>query len=826
MARLGAMRAPVERRPRPRAAEQPARYGVDEDAGGVARLATRRRRRGRGPRLDELIALRRRLELGVRQLACGRRAPGERTLRQAIAALARRDDRRHAAVGAIALAGVARAARARAARRSTCWPTGDSPDRDAGETGLLVDAATLAAVAWTDLGRLDEAESASGSAIGAARARGRHAAPGRRDPGARRAVCSGAAGMPTPSGRSGRSPARRSRRVRPPPSTRSPRASASVCGDAGRGVAGPPGRVEQAECASDERLLAHARCSAAFAHLAVGDLDAVERRRRRRSARRARGARSAARAARCGCCSPNARAVRADRRRPRGLLPRPGHGRDAALPPVVRARCGAHPRPRPLVEAAARSREPPRHVDGPGGARALRARRPALGAGSRSRAPGRMIEILGLCQHARDEDAVLAEVCERLRRQLRAAGVGFFACEAGRLAAVVARGGRVEPAIAGRAIAAGVPVAPASLRGSRSKAPFPFATRARPSARSRRDGRSGRRRPGRGAGRARRSPPRRRRPMLSALLARRSRPPADAVHGLAGTSQAIDDVRRAAERAAAAPFPVLIEGESGSGKELVARAVHRLRTAAGPAVLHAELRGHPRRSRRGRAVRPRARRVHRRGRRASRRVRGGATAARCSSTRSASCRRAAQAKLLRVVQEGELRRVGENTPRRVDVRIVAATNRDLRAEAAAGRFRLDLLYRLDVLRIVVPPLRERGEDVAVLAEAVLARGDSAARQPRDARRGDARRARALRLARQRARAAERARGARRADAEARRRPAERAAAALRGRASGPRAGGSTTRGGRSRSGSSAPRSFEPAATAPGPPRNWESRGRG
>jgi transcriptional regulator with PAS, ATPase and Fis domain len=76
----------------------------------------------------------------------------------------------------------------------------------------------------------------------------------------------------------------------------------------------------------------------------------------------------------------------------------------------------------------------------------------------------------------------------------------------------------------------------------------------------------------------------------------------------------------------------------------------------------------------------------------------------------------AQAKVLRVIQEGEFRRIGENMSRRVDVRIVAATNRDLRQEVAAGRFRLDLLYRLDVIRIEVPPLRLRREDILPLAD--------------------------------------------------------------------------------------------------------------
>jgi DNA-binding NtrC family response regulator len=186
-------------------------------------------------------------------------------------------------------------------------------------------------------------------------------------------------------------------------------------------------------------------------------------------------------------------------------------------------------------------------------------------------------------------------------------------------------------------------------------------------------------------------------------------------HQVAARDPSMLAALRRAEQVARADASVLICGESGTGKEVMARAIHRAsRRAAGPFValncaaipdqlLESELFGHERGAFSG-AV---ARRIGK-----FEAAQGGTLL--LDEITEMDLR--LQAKLLRAVQEREIDRVGGSAPVRIDVRILATTNRNLPAEVAAGRFREDLYFRLNVVTLRVPPLRERPADIPVLAE--------------------------------------------------------------------------------------------------------------
>jgi Nif-specific regulatory protein len=192
----------------------------------------------------------------------------------------------------------------------------------------------------------------------------------------------------------------------------------------------------------------------------------------------------------------------------------------------------------------------------------------------------------------------------------------------------------------------------------------------------------------------------------------------DRFDDMIGIGPAMEEVFRLMESAAASPISVLIEGETGTGKELVARGIHRASTRASApfvavncaavpeALLESELFGHRRGSFTG----------------ATQDQRGlfeTASGGTILLDEIGEMAPAMQAKLLRVLQEGEIMPVGERRPRPVDVRVISATNLDLVAEARARRFRDDLYYRLGAFPIHVPPLRERREDIPLLADAFL-----------------------------------------------------------------------------------------------------------
>ncbi len=665
------------------------------------------------PAPAEVAALRQRMIDGMGHLDGGRHAPGERAVRQAIGGLTRRAEWAYAAEGSLALAasllkrGRPRDAKAvvDAAREACRKSPGDR---------MLVAAARLSGAALIDLGRLDEAE----TVLSAAQTVAAHSDD-------RQAL--GPVALTLARCRFWRGQYVDARETLQLFNDADPdeairiraqvmRSRVAVALDEVPAAIGMSAdAVQRAKALGRADVVAEAACGAAFAHMAAGDLAAL-----RHDVAACAAASSAAR--------DPLRRVRAElllceQLRRAGL-------RDEALrvfAPLRRMPASALPRVlrcrRDMVAEmlSGESRLPEtlsRHIAATGlHALALfvpkdaRTDRPY---GAPSTPVDDVIEMLQLCQNAADEAATLTLVCEQVQRQIHAAAVGLFGIEAGGLARLATRGPRLDTSAAQRAIQSAVVIAPhqaddrveaaAPVRyggtvigalamrwviGSAPDAAHVHAVASMATAAVA--------------------------PIVAAALAERRRSQAAASGELLGAGESMVDVRRSVERAASAPFAVLIEGESGSGKELVARAIHRggprrdrpfvtLNCAALPDdLVESELFGHARGAFTG-AV----------GERVG--VFEEAHTGTLFLDEVGELSPRAQAKVLRVIQEGELRRIGENMSRRIDVRIVSATNRDLRAEAAAGRFRVDLLYRLDVVRISLPALRDRREDVPILVE--------------------------------------------------------------------------------------------------------------
>jgi DNA-binding NtrC family response regulator len=195
------------------------------------------------------------------------------------------------------------------------------------------------------------------------------------------------------------------------------------------------------------------------------------------------------------------------------------------------------------------------------------------------------------------------------------------------------------------------------------------------------------------------------------------------IENIIGTSGVLEEIKRVIRQIAPTKATVLIEGESGTGKELIARAIHGLSdrrdhpfvavhcAALAESLLESELFGHEKGAFTG-ALKRRLGRFE---------MANGGTLFLDEVSEMAV---GTQVKLLRVLQEQEFERVGGSETVHVDVRLIAATNANLESLIARGRFREDLYYRLNVIRLRIPPLRERKEDIPLLVNSFLAEFDA------------------------------------------------------------------------------------------------------
>jgi DNA-binding NtrC family response regulator len=657
------------------------------------------------PRRD-VRSLRRRMTTAIEVIEEGHFTRGVRELRQAIGALARRRDWTSAVAASVSLAS---ALLSKGEPKDALAALNDAQQflEHEDQVGQVLVVGTLCAEAWIDRGRLDEAESVISSVLVAGR-------PSRPD--ARMTAASlTLARCLFWQGRFAEAEAAIAAYGHVAvPSDLQIRAAALAArilvgrGDFVAAMTRALGAVELASRGGSPAAQARAHRAAAFVHLAVGDLPAAKQNVERAIVE--------ARAARRRLDIVRARLLKVEADRRGGITPLPRYiktlsRREARLPAVIRARLD-------LLRALGASDQPDetaRRVIAASGLRALSLYAPEV-ADTRSDAvesfASEATRILEMCQDGVEEPRVLNDVCARLRRQLHGHAVAVFSTRQ-KGAAVAANGPSIPPVIADRAIASETGIAPHRHEDHLdAAAPVRYggavigAVAARWTLASQHD--LSRALAALGVAATAIAP-------ILAALDRRRDEPTSRLGDLVGVSSAIDEVRRAVVRAAGAPFPVLVTGESGSGKELVARAIHRhgarragpfcsLNCAALPdELVEAELFGHARGAFTG-AVGDRLgvfEAAH-----------GGTLF--LDEVSELSLR--AQAKMLRAVQEAEVRRVGENVSRRVDARLVVATNRDLRQDAVTGRFRIDLLYRLDVIRIAIPPLRERREDIEVLAD--------------------------------------------------------------------------------------------------------------